>query len=280
MKIQMGRTCLGRLANVLKSFNSFPLRTLSLVGLLLVPTLIYAQERVMTSQSGLGFPFLNFQGGADTGSQTAFSLQLLLVLTILSLAPSILVLMTSFLRISIVLDFVRRSLSLQTTPPNAVIMGLAFFLTIFLMWPTFNQIYEESYKPLSKNEINFEEFYTKSMDPMRLFMYKQMQNSRHKEIRFFMKMAGLPTPQTFADVPTYTLIPAFVIHELTVAFKMGVLIMLPFIVIDLIVSTILMAMGMIMLPPVVISLPFKLLIFVLVDGWSLISMGVLQSFRL
>lgn len=279
MKVHNQWNALRNLKNVSKIFKKFPLRFAFLLGLLIIPLGFFAQEKVMTTDNVLSFPFINFQG-APEGSQAAFSLQLLLILTVISLAPSILVLMTSFLRISIVLDFIRRGLSLQTTPPNAVIMGLSLFLTLFLMWPTFSKIYENAYKPLSNNEIAFDEFYDRSMEPLRFFMYNQMQNSRHKEIRFFMKMANLPAPQNFSEVPTYVLIPSFVIHELTVAFKMGVLIMLPFIVIDLIVSTILMAMGMIMLPPVVISLPFKLLVFVLVDGWSLISLGVLQSFRL
>lgn len=276
--IKKRKSFLKTLTNVFRRFNPFSPKVLLFIFFVLSSSNSYPQEKVLKNSLVVNFPFLNFQS-INSGSETAFSLQLLLVLTVLSLAPSILVLMTSFLRISIVLDFVRRALSLQTTPPNSVIMGLSLFLSIFLMWPIFSKIYQEAYKPLSESKINFEEFYDRSLHPLRIFMYHQMENTRHKEIRFFMRAANLESPKKFSEVPTYVLVPAFVLHELTVAFKMGVLIMLPFIVIDLIVSTILMAMGMIMLPPVVISLPFKLLIFVLADGWSLISMGLMQSFK-
>lgn len=213
----------------------------------------------------------------QSGKDVAFSIQLLLLLTVLSLAPSILILLTSFLRVSIVLDFVKRALSLQQVPPNQVLMGIAFFLTIFIMWPTFNEVYTESIKPLQAGTISVEEAYRSAEKPFRIFMYSQLK-SNPENIRLFMSMRGLPKPNTLADVPTYVLIPAFVLNELTVAFKIGILLYIPFIIIDMVVASTLMSMGMIMLPPVMISMPFKLILFVLVDGWNLLTQQIVQSF--
>jgi flagellar biosynthetic protein FliP len=213
----------------------------------------------------------------ETGKEVAFSVQLLLLLTALSLAPSIIILMTSFLRISIVLDFIKRALSLQQVPPNQVLMGIALFLTVFVMWPTFDSIYNNSLKPLSAGEINVEEAYRAAESPLRLFMYNQMK-TKPENIRMFMSMRGLDKPETLADVPTYVLIPAFILNELTVAFKIGILLYIPFIVIDMVVSSALMSMGMIMLPPVMISMPFKLILFILVDGWGLLTNQIVRSF--
>ena len=213
----------------------------------------------------------------ETGQEVAFSLQLLLLLTLLSLAPSIIILMTSFLRIAIVLDFIKRALSLQQVPPNQVLMGIALFMTIFIMWPTFTTIYENAFQPLAAGEISVETAYREAEAPLRLFMYRQMQ-SRPDNIRLFMAMRGLDRPYTLADVPTYVLIPAFILNELTVAFKMGILLFIPFIVIDMVVASVLMSMGMIMLPPIMISLPFKLILFILVDGWGLLTGQLIRSF--
>jgi flagellar biosynthesis protein FliP len=212
-----------------------------------------------------------------TGKEVAFSVQLLLLLTVISLAPSILLLMTSFLRISIVLDFVKRALSLQQVPPTQVLMGISLFLTVFIMWPTFESIYNDSIKPMSDGKIGVSEAYTAAEKPLRIFMYKQMQ-ADPQNIRLFMSMRGLPKPNTLADVPTYVLIPAFILNELTVAFKIGILLYIPFIIIDMVVASILMSMGMIMLPPVMISMPFKLILFVLVDGWGLLTQNIVRSF--
>ena len=213
----------------------------------------------------------------DSGQEVAFSLQLLLLLTLLSLAPSIIILMTSFLRISIVLDFVKRALSLQQVPPNQVLMGIALFMTFFIMWPTFTTIYENSFRPLADGDISVEVAYREAEGPLRLFMYSQMQG-RPDNIRLFMAMRGLDRPNTLEDVPTYVLIPAFILNELTVAFKIGILLFIPFIVIDMVVASALMSMGMIMLPPIMISMPFKLILFVLVDGWGLLTNQLIQSF--
>jgi len=213
----------------------------------------------------------------QNGREVAFSVQLLLLLTILTLAPSILILMTSFLRISIVLDFVKRALSLQQAPPNQVILGISFFLTIFIMWPTFDNIYNNSLRPLSEGTINTTEAFHEAEAPLRIFMFKQMMNNTDN-IKLFMAMRGLNQPATLADVPTYVLVPAFILNELTVAFKIGILLFIPFIIIDMVVASALMSMGMIMLPPVMISMPFKLILFIMVDGWGLLTSQIVKSF--
>ncbi len=212
----------------------------------------------------------------ETGKEVAFSLQVLLLLTVLSLAPSILILVTCFLRLSIVLDFIKRALSLQQVPPTVVLNGIAFFMTLFIMWPTFNQIYKNSFKPLADGQIGVESAYKEAEAPLRVFMFKQMSNDT-SYISMFMNMAKLPKPNNLADVPTYVLIPAYILHELTVAFKIGIMLYIPFIIIDMVVASILMSMGMIMLPPVQISMPFKLMLFVLVDGWGLLTQQLFIS---
>jgi flagellar biosynthetic protein FliP len=223
-------------------------------------------------------PFIDLSiRNPETNQEVAFSVQLLLLLTVLSLAPSIIILMTSFLRISIVLDFIKRALSLQQVPPNQVILGISLFLTLFIMWPTFQTMYDDSFKPLADGEISVEQAYRGAEAPLRLFMYNQMRGSP-ENIRLFMSMRGLDRPNTLADVPTYVLVPAFILNELTVAFKIGILLFIPFIVIDMVVASALMSMGMIMLPPVMISMPFKLILFILVDGWGLLTNQLVRSF--
>lgn len=212
----------------------------------------------------------------QSGREVAFSLRLLLILTILTLAPSILILVTCFLRFSIVLDFIKRALSLQQVPPTAVLNGIALFMTLFVMWPTFSTIYEKAYKPLADGQISIEEAYHEAESPLRIFMYSQMSEDT-TYIKQFMSMAKLEKPNTLADVPTYILIPAYILHELTVAFKIGILLYIPFIIIDMVVASILMAMGMMMLPPVQVSMPFKLILFVLVDGWGLLTQQLFVS---
>jgi flagellar biosynthetic protein FliP len=185
--------------------------------------------------------------------------------------------MTSFLRIAIVFDFVKRALSLQQVPPSQVMMGVALFLTLFIMWPVIMDIYENAYQPFRDGEIGIEEAYNNFERPLRLFMYRQME-ADPESIRLFMSMSGLEKPENLADVPTRVLIPAFILHELTVAFQIGILLFIPFIVIDMVVASTLMSMGMIMLPPIMISLPFKLILFVLVDGWDLLTQQLVASF--
>ena len=242
---------------------------------LIFPGSSTAQE----AERGINFPYIDLNvREAQNNQEVVLSIQLLLFLAVLTLAPSILILTTSFLRIAIVFDFIKRALSLQQVPPNQILMGLALFLTLFIMWPTFNTIYSESLKPFADGEIGIEEMYKKAESPLRLFMFKQMGRDS-KNISLFMKMRGLSKPNTLIDVPTEVLIPSFVLNELTVAFKIGILLFIPFIIIDMVVASTLMSMGMIMLPPVMISMPFKLILFVLVDGWSLITMQIVNSFR-
>ena len=206
----------------------------------------------------------------QTGQEVAFSVRLLLILTILTIAPSILLLVTCFLRFSIVLDFIKRALSLQQVPPTSILQGIAAFMTLFVMWPTFTTMYNNSFKPLSDGEIGIEQAYKEAEAPIREFMFQQMSDDT-TYIKLFMNMSQLDKPETPSDVPTYILVPAYILHELTVAFKIGVLLYIPFIIIDMVVASILMAMGMMMLPPVQISMPFKLILFVLVDGWGLLT---------
>jgi flagellar biosynthetic protein FliP len=215
----------------------------------------------------------------SSGKEVAFSVQLLLLLTVLSLAPSLIILLTSFLRVSIVLDFTKKALSLQQAPPNSVIMGISLFLTIFIMWPVFQRINADSIQPLSRGEIGVQEAYTAAEKPLRIFMYSQMKDNPDN-IRLFMSMRGLDKPATLADVPTYVLIPAFILNELEVAFRIGILLYVPFIVIDMVVASILMSMGMIMLPPVMISTPFKIVLFVVMNGWGLLTREIVASFAM
>ena len=258
-----------------------------------LPKAVYAQEQIpfpgVFTPGTVDIPAPPMPGGIpfidltirdpETNQEVAFSLQLLLLLTILSLAPSILILMTSFLRVAIVLDFVKRALSLQQVPPNQVLMGIAVFMTFFIMWPTFSEIYQNSFQPLAAGEIGVEEAYREAEGPLRRFMFQQMQNRTGRDnIRLFMYMRGLDAPNTLADVPTYVLIPAFILNELTVAFRIGIMLFIPFIVIDMVVASALMSMGMIMLPPIMISMPFKLILFVLVDGWGLLTEQLIRSF--
>ena len=239
---------------------------------------VQGTQNIITPQGPPVIPFVDLTvRNPESGQEVAFSLQLLLLLTVLSLAPSIVILMTSFLRIAIVLDFIKRALSLQQVPPNQVILGIALFLTVFIMWPTFNAIYTNALRPLSSGEMSVENAYREAEAPLRIFMYSQMRD-RPENIRLFMAMRDMDSPETLADVPTYILVPAFILNELTVAFKIGILLFIPFIVIDMVVASSLMSMGMIMLPPVMISMPFKLILFILVDGWGLLTQQIVRSF--
>lgn len=230
--------------------------------------------------SGLSVPNIDVNiTQPRTGEQIAFSVQVLLALTILTLAPSILILCTCFLRFSIVLDFIKRSLSLQQVPPTAVLNGIALFMTLFIMFPVFQQVYNKSFKPLSDGNITIEQAYKEAEGPIKIFMYNQIGNTANgkKYIASFMNMARLEKPNTLADIPTYVIVPAYILHELTVAFKIGVFLYIPFIVIDMVVASVLMSMGMMMLPPVQISMPFKLMVFVIVDGWGLLTQQLFNS---
>lgn len=232
-------------------------------------------EEGNTTISSIPFIDLAIRSPEDN-SEVALSIQLLLFLTILTLSPTLLVLLTGFLRIAIVLDFVKKALSLQQVPPNSVIFGIALFITSFVMWPIFTDMYDTGFKPFSDGEITTTEMLKEVEKPIRLFMFRQL-NGKYDNIELFMSIRELPVPNNLKEVPTYILIPAFIINELTIAFQMGILIYLPFIIIDMIVASTLMSMGMIMLPPVMISMPFKLILFILVGGWDLIIKSLIRS---
>jgi len=206
----------------------------------------------------------------------ANAVQIFLLVAGLSLVPAMLFTLTGFTRILIVLGFIRSGLGTPTAPPNQVLIGIAFFLTLFVMHPTFSKINEDAVKPLRAERITQETALKRAEAPMREFMFDQ---TREKDIALFAGLAKLERPETRADIPTYVLIPAFTISELKTAFQIGFLIFLPFLVIDLVVSSTLMSMGMMMLPPVFISLPFKILLFVLVDGWNLVTRSLVESFQ-
>ena len=224
------------------------------------------------SLGGLSFQFT----GDDTSSLSA-TLQILLVLTVITLAPSILIMLTSFTRIVIVLHFVRTALGTQTTPPNQVLVGLALFLTFFIMSPTLMRINNEAIQPLSAGEITNEQAFERGLAPIRDFMFEQMDGGE-KDLQLFLDIAGIEEVNTRDDVPTSVLIPAFIISELRIAFIIGFLIYIPFLIIDMVVSSTLMSMGMMMLPPTTISMPFKILLFVVADGWDLIIGQVVRTF--
>jgi len=208
--------------------------------------------------------------------QTGSAVQLLLLLTVLSFAPAILVLMTSFTRIVVVLSFVRSALGTQQLPPTQVIIGLSLFLTFFTMMPTFTDVNKNALQPYMNGEITREQALDQAEQPLRAFMFEQ---TREKDLQLFVEMSKIERPQTYNDIPTYVLIPAFVISELKTAFQMGFAIFIPFLIIDMIVASALMSMGMMMLPPMMVSLPFKVLLFVLVDGWSLVVESAVSSFQ-
>ncbi len=203
------------------------------------------------------------------------SVKLLILLTVLSLAPGILILLTSFTRVVIVLSFVRTGLGTNQTPPAQIIIGLALFITFFIMAPTFSQVHEEALQPLFNDEIGLEEAYSRAAVPFKEFMAK---HTRQKDLALFLDYAQAEAPEAIEDIPMTALIPAFVLSELKTAFQMGFMIFIPFLVIDMIVASVLMSMGMMMLPPVMISLPFKILLFVLVDGWYLVIGSLLKSY--
>jgi flagellar biosynthesis protein FliP len=214
-------------------------------------------------------------GGPEGGDSMAVGVQLLLLLTVLSLVPAILMMVTSFIRITIVLSFARSAIGMPQLPPNQVILGLSLFLTIFVMAPVWTEINQDALQPFLDNQVSMDDAIDKGSAPLREFMLKQ---TRERDLALFISLGKLPQPNTPDDVPTYVIIPSFMISELKTAFQMGFLILLPFVVIDMVVSSALMSMGMMMLPPTTISLPFKVLLFVMADGWYLISRSLVTSF--
>lgn len=235
------------------------------------------QEGIDNTYSGTDHNGVYFAYNNDSG-EVSGTIRILLTLTILSLAPSILVMLTSFTRIIIVLHFVRNALGTMTAPPNQVLIGLALFLTLFIMQPVFTQINEEAIQPLDAGEITQEQAFEIGIQPIREFMYKETQKS---DLALFCEIAEVPYPENqeqLADVPVRVLIPSFILSELRTAFIIGFLIYIPFIVIDMVVASVLMSMGMMMLPPTTISLPFKILLFILADGWNLVIGELVRTF--
>ena len=211
----------------------------------------------------------------STPEYVSTSVKLVLLLTVLALAPSILILMTSFTRIIVVFSFVRSALATQQMPPNQVLIGLALFLTFFVMAPVFSEVNEKALTPLFNEEINLEEAYERASVPLKEFMSK---HTRQKDLELFLRYSKAERPESVEDIPLTTLVPAFAISELKTAFQIGFMIFVPFLVIDMVVASVLMSMGMLMLPPVMISFPFKILLFVLVDRWHLVVASLLETF--
>jgi len=247
---------------------------ITIFGLLALALGLFIPVDVLAQASALPTISLNV-GGEEGGGQLVTGLKILFVLTILTLAPAILVMVTSFTRIVVVLSFLRQAMGLQSVPPNPVLVGLALFLTFFIMAPVWQQINANALQPYLAGDMTEEAAWNKGKAPLASFMLKQ---TREKDLQLFLDISGVPVPQTQADLPLHVLVPAFVISELKTAFQIGFLLYLPFLVLDMVVSSVLMSMGMMMLPPVIISLPFKLILFVLVDGWHLVVGSVVGSF--
>ncbi len=215
-------------------------------------------------------------GSADTPTDIVTSIQILLMLTILTLAPAIIMMTTAFIRIIIVLHFARQAIGLQQVPPNQVLIGLALFLTFFVMRPTYDAVMSTGVNPFLEKKITQEQFYKNVEQPVKTFMLRQ---TRTKDLELFLKISKVVPPKNRQELPISVVVPAFIIGEMSRGFEIGILIYIPFIIIDMIVSTILMSLGMMMLPPVSISMPFKLLLFVMIDGWSLIIGSLVKSFN-
>lgn len=235
------------------------------LALLSLPALVLAQA----------LPAVTSSPAPGGGTQWSLSIQTLLLLTGLTFIPAIILMMTGFTRIIIVLSLLRHALGTQTAPPNQVVVGLALFLTFFVMAPTFDRVYVEAYQPLSENKITFQQALEKGSVPMREFMLKQ---TRTTDLELFTRIAKQPRPESADKVPMSVLIPAFVISELKTAFQIGFIIFIPFLIIDMVVASVLMSMGMMMMSPVIVAMPFKLMLFVLVDGWNLIVGSLVLSF--
>lgn len=241
------------------------LRALPAIAALCLPALALAQA----------LPAVTSTPAPGGGTQWSLSIQTLLLLTGLTFIPAIVLMMTGFTRIIIVLSLLRHALGTQTSPPNQVLVGLALFLTFFVMAPTFDKVYTDAYQPLSENKISFQEALDRGAVPMRQFMLKQ---TRTTDLELFTRIAKEPKPETPEAIPMRVLIPSFVISELKTAFQIGFIIFIPFLIIDMVVASVLMSMGMMMMSPVIVAMPFKIMLFVLVDGWNLIVGSLVMSF--
>lgn len=220
---------------------------------------------------------ISIGGQSADGKGLSTTLQIVLLLTVLALAPSILVMTTSFIRIVIVMSFLRQALGTNQLPPSQLIMGISLVMTVFVMSPVANQINSTAFQPYIKGEISQSEFFNKGIKPLREFMLRQ---TREKDLALFVKYAGLEKPATRDDIPTHVVVPGFILSELRTSFQIAFVIFIPFLVIDMVVASVLMSMGMMMLPPVLVALPFKILLFVMVDGWYLIVKSLLESFAI
>ncbi|WP_447977063.1 flagellar type III secretion system pore protein FliP [Candidatus Nitrospira bockiana] len=221
-------------------------------------------------------PSITIDLGSATRGQTAVVIQILALLTVLSLAPALFIMVTSFTRIVIVLAFLRQALGAQQVPPNQVLISLALFLTLFVMAPVGQTVYAQAVQPMLNDQLTYEQAWEKGIGPIRTFMLKQV---REKDLELFVDLAKLAKPRSPEDLPTHVVIPAFILSELRIAFQIGFLIYIPFLIVDMVVASVLMSMGMMLLPPVVISLPFKLILFVLADGWYLVVGSMVRSFQ-
>ncbi|HSQ76428.1 MAG TPA: flagellar type III secretion system pore protein FliP [Bacteroidota bacterium] len=245
--------------------------------LVIVLLMLVVVGGVDAQDKALPLPKLSVEVGKATKPEdVSVTLQILFLMTILSLAPAILILTTAFTRIVVVLHFLRQALSLQQVPPSQVIIGLAMFLTFFVMAPTWSRVNQDAIQPYMNNTITLQQAYDRGVVPMREFMLRQ---TREEDLALFVRLASVDKPQSREDVPLHALIPAYAISELRIGFQIGFLLFIPFLVIDMVISSILLSMGMMMLPPVLISLPFKILLFVLVDGWHLVVRSLLESFH-
>ena len=221
-------------------------------------------------------PSITIDLGGKGRGQTAVVIQVLALLTVLSMAPAMMIMMTSFTRIVIVLSFLRQALGTQQVPPNQILISLAMFLTFFVMAPVWQTIWAEAVQPLMAEQISQEVAWSKGMAPVQSFMLRQV---REKDLELFVELAKIPKPDSPAALPIHVIVPSFILSELRIAFQIGFLIYIPFLIVDMVVASVLMSMGMMLLPPVVISLPFKLILFVLADGWYLIVGSMVKSFQ-
>ncbi len=236
-----------------------------------------AGNEALAQQTAIPLPKLSIEVGKATNPEdVSVTLQILLLMTILSLAPAILILTTAFTRIIVVFFFVKQALGTPQMPPAQVMVGLAMFLTFFIMAPVWNKVNTNAVQPYLEKKLSLTEAYDRGVDPLREFMFKQ---TREEDLALFVKMANLQKPNSRNDVPTYVVVPAFAISELRTGFQIGFIIFIPFLIIDVVVSSILMSMGMMMLPPAMISMPFKILLFILVDGWHLVVSSLMTSYQ-
>ena len=257
-----------------------PVRKLRLAWLLLGAFFFLATELGAQLPGGFNIPVIEGIRGAQNGQEASFSLFLILLLSLLSLAPALVMMLTSFTKVIIVFDFVRRALALQNMPPNQILFGLAIFITAFIMVPTIKEFNEKALNPYLKGKSNTASFFSEGVKPFRSFMIQQIGKDGAKEVGLFVSLANKKSSdiKSIEDIDSYILVPAFMLSEIKKAFIIGILIFIPFIIVDLVVASTLMSMGMIMLPPALISLPFKIILFILVDGWHLITYNLVRSY--